>query len=61
MTLLGKKEKIVINSEQQKDNFIERLDKAHVEYDIKEEQPSMFSNRVSYIFRVSTKDLKKVV
>ena len=30
MTLFTKKEKIILNSELQRDDFIEKLDKAHV-------------------------------
>lgn len=61
MTLFEKKEKIVINSETQKDDFIERLDRAHARYDLHESQESIFSDKISYIFRVNAKDLKKVV
>ena len=36
MTLFTKKEKIFLNSEQQRDDFIEKLDKAHVDYNVRE-------------------------
>jgi hypothetical protein len=61
MTLFTRKEKIILNSEQQRDDLIEKLDKAHVEYDVREDKASMFGGKVAYIFRVKTADLKKVV
>lgn len=61
MTLFTKKEKIILNSEQQRDDFIEKLDKAHVDYDVREDKTSVFSGKVAYIFSVKATDLKKVV
>ena len=61
MTLFTKKEKIFLNSEQQRDDFIEKLDKAHVDYNVREDKDSLFSGKVAYIFSVKAADLKKVV
>jgi hypothetical protein len=61
MTLFTKKEKIILNSEQQRDDFIEKLDKAHVNYNVREDKSSMFSGTVAYIFSLKAADLKKVV
>lgn len=61
MTLFTKKEKIILNSELQRDDFIEKLDKAHVAYDVKEDTKSVFGGKNIYIFRVNVEDLKKVV
>ncbi len=61
MSIFSKKEKIVLFSEQQKDQMIEKLEKAHIEYDVRENKESVFSNKVSYILRVNQADLKKVV
>ena len=61
MTLFDKKEKIILNSELQRDEFIEKLDRAHVRYDVKEDTKSMFGGKNTYIFRVNAEDLKKVV
>lgn len=61
MTLFTKKEKIILNSELQKDDFIEKLDKAHVDYDVREDKASVFGGKVAYIFSIKATDLKKVV
>ncbi len=61
MTLFSKKEKIILNSELQRDDFIEKLDKAHVDYDVREDKASLFSGKIAYIFCIKTADLKKVV
>ena len=60
MSLFNKKETIVLKSEQQKDTYIERLEKAHVEYDVFEDRDTIYSRDVSYIIRVKASDLKKV-
>lgn len=61
MSIFGKKEKIVLFSEAQKDEMIEKLESAHIEYDIREKSDSVFSNHLSYIVLVNAGDLKKVV
>lgn len=61
MTLFSKKEKIILNSELQRDDFIEKLDKAHVDYDVREDKVSVFSGKIACIFSIKTADLKKVV
>ncbi len=60
MSLFSKKETIILKTEQQKDAYIDRLEKAHVEYDIFEDRDTVYSRDVSYIIRVKTADLKKV-
>lgn len=60
MSLFNKKETIVFKSEQQKDAYIERLEKAHAEYDVFEDRDTIYSKDVSYIIRVKVSDLKKV-
>ena len=60
MSLLNRKETIVFKSEQQKDAYIERLEKAHVEYDVSEDRDTIYSRDVSYIIRIKASDLKKV-
>lgn len=61
MKLFSKKEKIILNSEQQKDTFIERLEKAHVTYVLREKKDDVFTGKPSYVIRVDAEDLKKVV
>ncbi len=62
MRLFAKKEKIILTSEEQKEEYIEKLEKAHVAYDIRRDKDTVFdNNRPVYIFRVYTDDLKKVV
>ena len=53
------KEMIVLKTEQQRDAFIERLENAHVEYDVSEERDTIYSRDTSYIIRVRAEDLKK--
>jgi hypothetical protein len=60
MSLFHKKETVVLKNEQQKDAYIERLEKAHVEYDVFEDQDNIYSRGVSYIIRIKASDLKKV-
>ena len=60
MSLFSKKETIILKTEQQKDAYIDRLEKAHVEYDIFEDRDTVYSRDVSYIIRVKAADLKKV-
>ena len=61
ITLFTKKEKIILNSELQRDDFIEKLDKAHVDYDVREDKASVFGGKVAYIFSIKATDLNKVV
>ena len=60
MSLFDRKQKIILKTEQQKDAYIDRLEKAHIEYDIPEERDTVYSRYVSYIIRVKAADLKKV-
>lgn len=60
MSLFDRKQKIILKTEQQKDAYIDRLEKAHIEYDIHEERDTVYSRDVSYIIRVKAADLKKV-
>ena len=54
------KEMIVLKTMQQRDTFIDRLEKAHVEYDVSETRDNVYSQDVTYIIRVNAEDLKKV-
>ena len=60
MSLFSRKETIVLKSEQQKDAYIERLERAHVDYDVIEDRDTIYSRDMSYIIRVKASDLKKV-
>ncbi len=60
MNMFTKKEKIILRSEQQKDVLIEKLESAHIEYDIREDKDSVFNNHMTYIVRVPAADFKKV-
>jgi len=61
MKLFSKKENIILNSEQQKEDFIEKLENAHVHYVIREKKDEVYSGRRSYVLKVDAEDLKKVV
>lgn len=45
---------------QQRDAFIERLEKAHVAYDVKEDRDSIYSQDLTFYIRVKAEDLRKV-
>lgn len=60
MRLFTKKEMIILKTEQQKDAYIDRLEKAHVDYDVREEREDIYSREVTYIISVRAEDLKKV-
>lgn len=60
MSLFTKKEMIILKTEQQKDAYIDRLEKAHVDYDVREEREDIYSREVTYIISVRAEDLKKV-
>ena len=53
-------EMIILKTVQQRDAFIERLENAHVEYDVGEERENIYSRDTTYIIRVRAEDLKKV-
>ncbi len=60
MNMFTKKKAIILNSEQQKDAFIEKLENAHIEYDIRENKDAYSDNHIEYIVRVPAEDFKKV-
>ena len=60
MSIFNKTKTIVLKTEQQRDAFIERLEKAHVEYDIVEDRDSIYSRDLTYYIRVKAADMKKV-
>ncbi|MCR5596305.1 MAG: hypothetical protein K6G12_10670 [Lachnospiraceae bacterium] len=61
MSLFSKKEKITLYSETQKDEFIDKLERAHVTYNLHEDKDSVFSNSTTYIVKLNASDLKKVI
>jgi hypothetical protein len=60
MKIIGKKEKIVLFSESQKDNMLERLEKSGVDFEIREVS-DLFSYGKHYSISISAPDMKKVV
>ncbi len=60
MKLFNKKETLIFKTVQQRDAYIERLDAAHVEYEVLENRDNIYSRDVDYIIRVAASDLKKV-
>ena len=54
------KETLTMQTEQQKDAFIERLESAHVSYEIREHHGDMYGKDTTYTIRVKAADLKKV-
>ncbi|MER2057065.1 MAG: hypothetical protein ABTB30_17405 [Clostridia bacterium] len=60
MKRFARKETIILKTEQQKDEYIDRLDRARVDYDIDEAYDDMYHKVVTYFIRVNAADLKKV-
>ena len=60
MKLFTKKEKIVLNSEEQKENLVSKLEDAHIKYRIQKEDGAEHY-RPFYIVSIASEDLKKVV
>ncbi len=61
MKLFRKKEKIILRSEQMKDELIDKLETAHLDYDIRTDRDESFDGHPTYIIRVYATDLAKVV
>ena len=53
-------EKIVLMTEKQKDNYIDRLEDANVYFEVFVERESIYSRDIQYVIRVKAEDLKKV-
>ena len=60
MHLFTRKETVVLKTDQQKDAFIEKLEKAHVDYDVSEDRVPVFSDKTNFYIRLKADDLKKV-
>ena len=60
MSLFARKETLVFKTEQQRDAYIEKLDAAHVEFEVRTIGDNVYSRDKEYILRVSASDLKKV-
>ena len=61
MMLFSKKRRIMLYTEQQRDEFIEKLEKANVEFDIREDKDDVPSHKTAFIISIREKDYKKVV
>ena len=60
MSIFGKKEKFVLNSEEQKENMIEKMENAGIEYKIRENKDDSMNGRRSYIVTIEAKDKAKI-
>ena len=60
MSLFTRKETLVFKTEQQRDAYIEKLDAAHAEFEVRTIEDNIYSKDKDYILRVSASDLKKV-
>lgn len=60
MNLFHKTTQVVLRSEEQRDEYIEKLQKAHVDYRVFEDQETVYSRDKRFIFRINAADLKKV-
>lgn len=60
MSLFTRKETLVFKTEQQRDAYIEKLDAAHVKFEVNTIGDKVNSRDIVYTLRVSASDLKKV-
>ena len=60
MKLFNKKETLIFKTEQQRDDYIERLAETHVDYAVLENRANISRVSGDYILRVAASDLKKV-
>ena len=60
MQLFGKPETIILKTEKQRDAYIDRLDRAHVDYEVSEVRDDIYSRNITYVIHIRPADLKKV-
>lgn len=60
MNLFQKTNKMIIYSETQKDELVEKLEQAHVTYSIKIKEDTLTSSKPYYELRIASKDFAKV-
>ena len=61
MKLFQKKEKIILWSEEEKLAFVEKLEKAHIKYSLREDRDVVSGEHAPIIIRINAEDLSKVV
>ena len=60
LNLFNRKSTIILNSAQQKDDYIEKLDQANIPYKISEKKDSFSGDKIVYVIKLNAKDLKNV-
>ncbi len=60
MKLFSRKKTIILRSEQQKEELIEKFENAHVKYDLRPDKDNVYNNHPSYIVHISASELAKV-
>ena len=60
MKLFHKTTQVVLRSEEQRDEYIEKLQKTHVDYRVFEGQNTVHTRDKRFIVRINSEDLKKV-
>ena len=60
MKLFHKTTQVVLRSEEQRDEYIEKLQKAHVDYRVFEGQNTVHTRDKRFIVHINAEDLKKV-
>ena len=58
--LFAKKEKVRLFTESQKDEFVEKLEKAQVKYTLRIEQDDLPGSPITYLVLLKAADLQKV-
>jgi len=61
MKLFRKKTKIVLRSLQQKESMVEKLENAHIAYDLREDRDDMYGEHPTFVIRVYADDYAKVI
>ncbi len=60
MSLFHRKETLVFKTEKQRDAYIEKLDAAHIKFQVQTIGDNIYSQDVDYVIRLAASDLKKV-
>ena len=58
--LFAKKEKVRLFTESQKEEFVEKLERAHVKYTLRIEKDDLPGSPISYLILLKSADLQKV-
>lgn len=61
MKLFAKKENIVLRSEEERDNLVEKLENLHIKYAVRKDSDGVSGSHITYIIRLRSEDMQKVI